>query len=366
MHAGCAQVTTAFRVLLNDALLLLTNKPAGLLSVPSTIIGTPCASSAAISARRALPLPVATSSYFSSVPEAGADFPDELLSTHHVVHRLDEATSGLLAFATSRASASILWRAFATRRVYKLYEAVLDTRATPASSPLLLRDSGIIDFPLGRRVGVPLLHTGGEGARSALGGPLELKSAISRWSVIERGDGAVRVLFEPLTGRTHQLRLHATLYLRAPIIGDALYGSDDLARAPFSHFLAQRLHNIKEDPASVAEHEAVLSEARARLASVENSKPPSLASCAALGRGGAVDRMLLHARELALPRDVCTRQMRVSRKNLEEPRAALATPKLWTHEHSVVYDADGSGFRIITEASGDGERRVRFVLSAPF
>ena len=356
-------------MLLNDALLLLTSKPPALLSVPSTVLGVPSAASAAISARRALPLPAASSSLFPGAPDADAWFPDEAKS-NHVVHRLDEATSGLLAFATSRASASILWHAFASRSVFKLYEAVLDTRATPATSPLLLSDSGVINFPLGRRFGVPLLHTGGDGARSALGTLFDLKSAVSRWSVVERGDGAVRVVFEPLTGRTHQLRLHAALCLQAPIIGDALYGPDDLARSPFSAFLAQRLQGMRTngDAALVAEHEAVLSEARARLVSVKKSKPPMLASCTALGRGrGAVDRMLLHAREIALPHDVCTRQLRVSKKiPLAEP--AMSAGTLWTTERTISSDVDND-LQIFTEVSehgGGGERRVRFALRAPF
>jgi hypothetical protein len=153
---------------------------------------------------------------------------------------------------------------FEARHTRKVYEAVLDTRVIeaaaaaaaaarataaagahaqlpPASrefaaSALMSADEGEITTPLGRHSHVPLLQV-------ALPPGPGVRPAATRWRVLERGRGAVRVELQPLTGRTHQLRLHTALPppygLGAPICGDGFYGDPALAAASYLHELAE-------------------------------------------------------------------------------------------------------------------------------
>lgn len=128
-----------------------------------------------------------------------------------VVHRLDMATSGLLVFARSKVVQRALGDAFAQRQVAKRYEAVVAGE--------LAQDAGEIDLPLiadwPRR---PL-----QKVDPALGKP-----SITRFEVIERQPGRTRVALMPITGRSHQLRVHL-LALGHPILGDTLYAPPDVA-----------------------------------------------------------------------------------------------------------------------------------------
>jgi len=122
------------------------------------------------------------------------------------------ATSGLLLAAKSAAVHKALQRQFIHRRVEKRYVAVVETGAGAA-----LTGQGQIELPL--RVDLDdrprqcVCHEHG-------------KPATTHWRVIEQSDGRARVYFYPLTGRTHQLRIHAAHRdgLAAPIVGDELYG----------------------------------------------------------------------------------------------------------------------------------------------
>ncbi len=122
-----------------------------------------------------------------------------------VVHRLDMATSGLLVFARGPEMQRRLSIAFAQRQIEKRYEAIV------AGSPAC--DAGEIDLPLltdwpnRPRQKVDLKHG---------------KPSQTRWRVLARSDGCCRLELEPLTGRSHQLRVHL-LALGHPILGDALY-----------------------------------------------------------------------------------------------------------------------------------------------
>ncbi|MBX3618774.1 MAG: RNA pseudouridine synthase [Rhizobacter sp.] len=130
-----------------------------------------------------------------------------------VVHRLDMATSGLLVFARGKVVQRQLSIAFAERQVAKRYVAIVAGE--------LLHDAGEIDLPLiadwPRR---PLqkvdLTTG--------------KPSLTRYRVVERAGGLTRVELEPLTGRSHQLRVHL-LALGHPIVGDTLYAPPGVAAA---------------------------------------------------------------------------------------------------------------------------------------
>jgi tRNA pseudouridine32 synthase/23S rRNA pseudouridine746 synthase len=126
-----------------------------------------------------------------------------------VVHRLDQATSGLLLFARGAAVQRALSRAFAERRVDKRYVAVVHG--------LLADDIGRIELPLAadwpRRPRQRVDRDAG-------------KPAITAYTVLQRERGAqrTRVALQPLTGRTHQLRVHLAA-LGHPIVGDALYAT---------------------------------------------------------------------------------------------------------------------------------------------
>ncbi len=133
-------------------------------------------------------------------------FPDAL-----VVHRLDMATSGLLLFARGIDMQRALSHAFAAREVRKTYVALVHGHVAD--------DEGTIDLPLAadwpRRPRQVVDHEHG-------------KPSLTRWRVKERPGEAPRTLLElePLTGRTHQLRVHLAA-IGHPIVGDALYGPAD-------------------------------------------------------------------------------------------------------------------------------------------
>lgn len=179
-----------------DAHLLVLNKPAGLLCVP----GRGEDKQDCLSAR------------------AMRRWPDAL-----IVHRLDMATSGLVLMARGAAMQRALGDAFAERRVHKRYEAIVDG-AMPVQDEWSVIDAPLMaDWP-----NRPLQKVDPAG-----------KPSLTRWRALSSSssapDGKTRathLLLEPLTGRSHQLRVHL-LSIGHPILGDALYGSADVqARAP--------------------------------------------------------------------------------------------------------------------------------------
>jgi tRNA pseudouridine32 synthase/23S rRNA pseudouridine746 synthase len=119
------------------------------------------------------------------------------------------STSGILLIAKNAAAYYDLQQQFIHRKISKRYVALLDG--------ILADDIGTIDLPL--RVDLDdrprqlVCYTYG-------------KPAITKWKVISRDQNTTRIYFYPLTGRTHQLRLHAAhqLGLNIPIKGDDLYG----------------------------------------------------------------------------------------------------------------------------------------------
>ncbi|WNW02431.1 RluA family pseudouridine synthase [Tenacibaculum sp. HL-MS23] len=126
-----------------------------------------------------------------------------------IVHRLDMATSGLLVLAKNKNAHKIIQSQFINKTVKKRYTALLDG--------IITENKGIINLPL--RVDLD-------------DRPRQLvcyehgKPAKTKWEVIERKNGKTKVHFYPISGRTHQLRMHAShsLGLNTPIIGDDLYG----------------------------------------------------------------------------------------------------------------------------------------------
>ena len=151
-----------------------------------------------------------------SVPGRGADKQDcawtRVCESHPgalVVHRLDMATSGLLLFARSVDSQRRLSIAFADRAVTKRYTAVVHGRVEPGDAQIDLPLAA--DWPNRPMQKVDLMSG---------------KPSSTRYSVISHDDaaGTTRLILEPITGRSHQLRVHL-LAIGHPIVGDALYGS---------------------------------------------------------------------------------------------------------------------------------------------
>jgi tRNA pseudouridine32 synthase/23S rRNA pseudouridine746 synthase len=148
-----------------------------------------------------------------AVPGRGADKADCLAArvqnvapTAKVVHRLDRDTSGAMVFALSREAERSLARQFQTRRVAKRYVAVV--------SGVVAGEQGEVDLPLRKDLDRKFVHIVDEQRG---------KEAITRYTVIERQGDRTRLLLEPLTGRSHQLRVHMQA-LGHPILGDPLYG----------------------------------------------------------------------------------------------------------------------------------------------
>ena len=126
-----------------------------------------------------------------------------------IVHRLDMSTSGLLLLTKTKETHKLLPHQFFKRSVKKRYVALLEGDVKG--------DEGIIDLPLRGdiedRPRQIVCHEHGKTSRT-------------HWKVIERGNGQTRVHLWPVTGRTHQLRVHVAHPhgLNTPIVGDDLYG----------------------------------------------------------------------------------------------------------------------------------------------
>jgi len=171
-------------VLHADETLVVVDKPAGLLAVP----GKPREGQAALE------------NLFAQVQRR---FPDAA-----IVHRLDMATSGLMLFARGAAMQRALSIAFEQRRVNKRYVAVVEG--------LLAGASGEIDAPLAADWPVRPRQR----VDAANGKP----SLTRWWSLGPAQNNGTRLLLEPVTGRTHQLRVHL-LHIGHRIVGDELYGA---------------------------------------------------------------------------------------------------------------------------------------------
>ena len=125
------------------------------------------------------------------------------------MHRLDRDTSGCLLLARNPKARARIQQAFESGMVEKTYLAVL--AGVPEGS------DGLIDLPLAK------VSTAAEGWRMIPDD--QGKRAQTRWRLLAEKDGQSLVEFRPLSGRTHQIRVHAARGLGAPIAGDPVYGS---------------------------------------------------------------------------------------------------------------------------------------------
>ena len=171
-------------IVYEDDILLVINKPEEFLSVPGKMI---------------------SDSVYQRIKELYPNATGPL-----IVHRLDMSTSGLILIAKNEETYVKLQSQFIKRTIKKRYVALLDG--------VLTEKEGIIDLPL--RVDLD-------------DRPRQLvcyehgKPAQTKWEVIEVRNNQTLVYFYPITGRTHQLRVHASheLGLKTPIVGDDLYGT---------------------------------------------------------------------------------------------------------------------------------------------
>jgi len=170
-------------IIYEDDVLIVVNKPTEFLSVPGKEIND---------------------SVYTRIKEKYPDATGPL-----IVHRLDMSTSGILLLTKTKEANKILQSQFINRTIKKRYIALLDGNLVENSGTIQLplrvdlddRPKQLVDFEYG-------------------------KNAETNWEIIKRENGKTRVYFYPITGRTHQLRVHAAHKngLNTPIVGDDLYG----------------------------------------------------------------------------------------------------------------------------------------------
>ena len=124
------------------------------------------------------------------------------------MHRLDTDTSGCLLFARTPKARAPFQQAFETRAVEKYYVAVV--------SGVVPAEEGTIELPLSKR-------SSAEAGWRMVGDP-EGHEALTHWKRLAVRDGSTLVEFRPVTGRTHQIRVHAREAFGRGIIGDRVYG----------------------------------------------------------------------------------------------------------------------------------------------
>ena len=168
-----------------DDFIIVVNKPSGLLAVPGR----------------------GEAGRDNLASRVQARFADAL-----VVHRLDQHTSGLMVLARGLDMQRGLNKAFAERQVHKRYEAVVEGQVEG--------DSGQIDAPLMAdwpRRPLQMVNTAGG------------KPSLTEWRLLSRTepDSGCRLSLQPVTGRSHQLRVHLQ-HIGHPIRGDDLYAPQPL------------------------------------------------------------------------------------------------------------------------------------------
>jgi tRNA pseudouridine32 synthase/23S rRNA pseudouridine746 synthase len=207
-----------------DERILVLNKPVGLLSVPG--IGENKRDSVAV--------------------RAAAEYPGA-----RIVHRLDRDTSGVILLARDAEAHRELSRQFHDREVSKTYIAIV--------AGITANDSGIVDLPM--RKDMDPANAPRQVIDHAEGRP-----AVTQWWVRERlrepelgpfGGGRTRMLLKPVTGRSHQLRLHMKC-LGHPIVGDDLYAPVSVQQMSDRLMLhAQSLTIVHPETAALMTFEAV-------------------------------------------------------------------------------------------------------------
>ena len=182
---GHEALAAQLRVLFEGDDMVVVSKPAGMLSVPG---------------KDDLP------SVFSSMKSRFSEATGPL-----IVHRLDMDTSGLMVLALTEERYHQLQELFLHHRVEKTYVALLER-------PMPLGQEGEIRLPLRPDI---------DDRPRQMVDPVHGRTAVTRYRVVDNRDGHALVELRPLTGRTHQLRVHCAhpRGLGNPIVGDRLYGT---------------------------------------------------------------------------------------------------------------------------------------------
>ena len=180
-HADMLPVMNGLKVLHADASVVVVDKPAGVLSVPGLGAGE---------------------------HDNLTTLVQTLFADARVVHRLDQATSGLMLFARGAAMQRALSMAFEARQVGKRYVAVVAGRISGAEGS----------------IAVPLIADWPQRPRQKVD-PERGKPALTHWRLLEHAADTSRLELQPITGRSHQLRVHL-LSIGHPILGDTLYAPE--------------------------------------------------------------------------------------------------------------------------------------------
>ncbi|MEY4425240.1 MAG: hypothetical protein RJB56_867 [Actinomycetota bacterium] len=177
-----------FKIIYQDADIVVIDKPAGVASHPSVGWDGPTVPGALL----ALGIQISTS---------GAQ------ERQGIVQRLDVGTSGLMTLAKSEVAYSRLKQAFRDRAVHKIYHAVIQGHPDPLA--------GTFDAPIGR-------HPKAEFKFAVMN---DGKHSVTHYDTLEAFPAASLVEVNLETGRTHQIRVHFSAF-RHPLVGDTMYGAD--------------------------------------------------------------------------------------------------------------------------------------------
>jgi tRNA pseudouridine32 synthase / 23S rRNA pseudouridine746 synthase len=215
-------------IVYQDEHVIAIDKPAGLLSVPG----------------RSIELQDSVITRLRQLSPDGEIYP---------VHRLDRDTSGILLVARDRQVQSYLHQQFRDRRIHKVYEAILTGEIDPNCQHCHIfdRQQGAIDLPL---MSDPI-----ERLRQKVDFEYG-KPSLTKFRVLAKIGEFTRIEFEPVTGRTHQIRVHAAdaQGLGLPILGDRLYGCQAQTTRLYLH--ARELSFVNFDRSgghNIATHESL-------------------------------------------------------------------------------------------------------------
>jgi tRNA pseudouridine32 synthase / 23S rRNA pseudouridine746 synthase len=195
-------------------------------------------------------------------PNAQQLLEQQLATKLYPAHRLDQDTSGVLLFAKNLAAYQSIAEQFAARRVQKVYQAVLVGSVSV--------DGGVIELPLS----ADLNNRPKQKVDREFGKPCvtEFRVIDSLQVADTRGDrqkNLTSVELRPLTGRTHQLRVHMAIGLQAPILGDRLYGEDESVNRLYLH--AQKLTL----PATTQMPEIIIASNKSMAVTIQAFHPPT-------------------------------------------------------------------------------------------